>query len=85
VESVTPLDLAEAGSVFLTRPHMADYMTSSEEIAWRAGDMFRYVSDGGLRVRVDRVFPLEQASDAHRLMEQRGTLGKLLLEVKRGA
>jgi NADPH2:quinone reductase len=79
VESVTPLDLAEAGSIFFTRPHMADYMASSEEIAWRAGDMFRFAMQGDIRVRIDRMFPLLQAGEAHRLMEQGGTRGKLLL------
>ena len=79
VESVTPLDLAEAGSLFFTRPHMADYMASSEEIAWRAGDMFRFALQGDIQVRIDRQFPLFQASEAHQLMEQGGTRGKLLL------
>jgi NADPH2:quinone reductase len=79
VESVTPLDLAEAGSLFFTRPHMADYMASSEEIAWRAGDMFRFATQGDIKVRIDRQFPLSQAGEAHRVMEQGGTRGKLLL------
>jgi NADPH2:quinone reductase len=79
VESVTPLDLAEAGSLFFTRPHMADYMASSEEIAWRAGDMFRFALQGDIEIRIDREFPLLQASEAHRVMEQGATRGKLLL------
>ena len=79
VESVSPLDLAEAGSIFFTRPHMADYMASSEEIAWRAGDMFRFAVQGDIKVRIDREYPLSRAADAHRLMEQGGTRGKLLL------
>jgi len=79
VESVTPLDLAEAGSLFFTRPHMADYMASSEEIAWRAGDMFRFALQGDIKVRIDRQFPLFEAGEAHRLMERGGTRGKLLL------
>lgn len=79
VESVTPLDLAEAGSLFFTRPHMADYMASSEEIAWRAGDMFRFAIQGDIKVRIDRQFPLFRAGEAHRVMEQGGTRGKLLL------
>ncbi len=79
VESVTPLDLAEAGSLFFTRPHMADYMATSEEIAWRAGDMFRFAVQGDIKVRIDRRFPLFRAGEAHRVMEQGGTQGKLLL------
>ena len=81
VESVTPLDLAEAGSLFFTRPHMADYMASGDVIAWRAGDMFRFAAQGDIKVRIDRQFPLFQAGDAHRLMEQGGTRGKLLLRM----
>ncbi len=84
VESVTPLDLAEAGSVFFTRPHMADYMASSEEIAWRAGDMFRFAIHGDIKVRIDRRFALAEASEAHRVMEQGGTRGKLLLDTDTG-
>ncbi len=85
VESVTPLDLAEAGSIFFTRPHMADYMASAEEIAWRAGDMFRFAVHGDIKVRIDRQFPLPQAGEAHRVMEQGGTRGKLLLSTSDGA
>ena len=84
VESVTPLDLAEAGSLFFTRPHMADYMASSDEIAWRAGDMFRFAAQGDIKVRIDGQYPLSRASEAHRLMEQGGTRGKLLLRVTDG-
>jgi len=84
VESVTPLDLAEAGSLFFTRPHMADYMASSDEIAWRAGDMFRFAAQGDVKVRIDRQFPLSKASEAHRHMEQGGTRGKLLLRMTDG-
>jgi len=84
VESVTPLDLAEAGSLFFTRPHMADYMATSEEIAWRAGDMFRFAVQGDIKVRIDRQFPLFRAGEAHRVMEQGGTRGKLLLCVTDG-
>jgi NADPH2:quinone reductase len=84
VESVTPLDLAEAGSVFFTRPHMADYMASADEIAWRAGDMFRFAVQGDIKIRIDRRFPLDQASEAHRVMERGGTRGKLLLYMTDG-
>lgn len=73
------LDLAEAGSVFLTRPHLADYMTSPQEVAMRARDLFAAVSDGRLKVAIDRSLPLAQAREAHRLLEGRGTHGKLLL------
>jgi len=79
VTAVDPLALAEAGSVFFTRPHMADYMTDAEEIGWRGGQMLDHAAAGRIRISVDRVLPLEQAAEAHRLLEARATTGKLLL------
>ncbi|MDX1431571.1 MAG: quinone oxidoreductase [Gammaproteobacteria bacterium] len=79
VESVTPLDLAEAGSIFLTRPHMADYMCDADEVSWRAGEMLDLAASGGLALRIDRELPLAEAAAAHRVMESRGTTGKLVL------
>jgi NADPH2:quinone reductase len=78
---VEVLELAEAGSVFLTRPHLADYMTSREEIDWRANDLFAAYQEGKLEVTIERCFPLAAASDAHRLLESRVTRGKILLRV----
>lgn len=79
VTSVNPLDLAEAGSVFLTRPHLADYMASADEIRGRAGALFELVRAGDLKVTVDKVFPLAEAARAHDTIEGRQTKGKLLL------
>ena len=75
-----PLDLAEAGSVFLTRPHMADYMTSAGEISERADAMFAHLAAGRLHVCIDRVLPLSDAAEAHRILVSCGTTGKLLLQ-----
>ena len=82
VEAVTPLELAEAGSVFFTRPHLADYMQNAEEIRSRTDDLFSRVQAGELRVAVDRVLPLEAASEAHRALEGRESKGKLLLSIQ---
>jgi NADPH:quinone reductase len=78
---VNPLELAEAGSVFFTRPHLADYMTSGEEIRERAAELFGLLSADELEVTIDRELPLAEAAEAHRLLEQRATAGKLLLRV----
>ncbi len=74
-----PLALAEAGSVFFTRPHLADYIATAEDRAWRTGDLFRLYRQGRLAVTIDRVLPLAEAADAHRAIEARQTMGKLLL------
>ncbi|MBI4203699.1 MAG: quinone oxidoreductase [Betaproteobacteria bacterium] len=81
VESVQPLELAEAGSVYFTRPHLADYISTAEELNARAADLFDAYRAGRLTVTIDREFPLASAAEAHRFIENRDTRGKLLLRV----
>jgi len=81
VTSIEPLELAEAGSVFFTRPHLADYIATAEELRARTADLFAHYSAHRLKPAIDRVFALEQAADAHRYLEGRSTKGKLLLRI----
>ena len=81
VETVSPLALAEAGSVFFTRPHLAHYMGDQVEVQSRCTDLFEVVASGELSVRIDREFELCEFSKAHARLESRGTLGKLLLTI----
>src|SRR3546814_9313987 len=81
VTSIDPLDLAESGSIFITRPHLADYIATPEERTERANDLFAAFRDGSLAVTLDRTFPLADAADAHRALEGRQTKGKLLLKM----
>jgi NADPH2:quinone reductase len=79
---VAPFDpqlLNQKGSLFLTRPTLANYITSAEELRWRAGEVLGWIADGSLRLRVDREVPLAHASEAHRALEGRRTTGKVLL------
>src|SRR6266540_4679547 len=81
VQTIDPLELAEAGSVFFTRPHLADYIATRAELLERAADLFAAYTAGKLTVTIDREFPLEAAEEAHRRLEGRGTQGKLLLRI----
>ena len=81
VQSIEPLELGEAGSVFFTRPHLADYIASAEELWGRANDLFSAWRSGRITVNVDRELPLAAAGDAHRYLEGRNTKGKLLLRI----
>jgi NADPH2:quinone reductase len=77
-----PLDpqlLNHKGSLYLTRPTLAHYVATTEELRRRAGDVLGWVRDGSLRLRIDREVPLAHAAEAHRALEGRRTTGKVLL------
>ncbi len=76
-----PGELAKRGSLFLTRPTLAHYNLDRAEILARAGDVLSWMERGELEVKVDRVLPLAQAAEAHRLLESRETSGKLILSI----
>ena len=68
VPPVDPARLAKKGN-FLTRPSLAHYAQTREELLWRAREVFAAVEAGTLRVRIDRELPLREAPEAHRLLE----------------
>jgi NADPH2:quinone reductase len=70
-----------SGSLFLTRPGLPGYTRTREELLARASDVFGWIADGKLRVRVGGRYSLEDAARAHRDLEARRTTGKLLLDV----
>lgn len=79
---VPPFDpqvLVSKGSLFLTRPLLRDYISTREELLWRSGELFRWITDGELKVRIDTTFPLSAPAQAHRYMEGRQSKGKVLL------
>ncbi|MBC7291621.1 MAG: quinone oxidoreductase [Actinotalea sp.] len=79
VPPVDPQRLNAAGSVYLTRPFLAHYIATREELLGRAEEVLGRVADGTLRVRVGQRFPLAEAAEAHRALEGRRTTGKVLL------
>lgn len=81
VEPLDPQFLNRHGSLFLTRPTLANYTGTREELLWRAGDLFAWMADDALSVRVGAEFALEELADAHRALEGRRTTGKVLLRV----
>jgi NADPH2:quinone reductase len=85
---VPPLDLSrlqKAGSVFVTRPGLADYVATREELLHRADAVLSAVASGELDVRIHARFPLARADDAHRALHSRMTAGKIVLLTERGA
>jgi NADPH:quinone reductase len=79
VAPLDPLVLTQKGSLFLTRPSLANYIATSEELQQRAGAVFGMIRDGKLKLRIEHTYPLADAQRAHRDLEGRKTTGKLLL------
>ena len=79
VPPVDPQRLNHAGSLYLTRPKLGDYIATAEELRWRADELFQAVANGTLRARIGARFPLAEARAAHQALEGRLTTGKVLL------
>lgn len=71
--------LQTGGSLFITRPTLVHHITTRDELMSRARDVFRWIQDGRLSVRVGGTYPLERAAQAHEDLAARRTTGKLLL------
>jgi NADPH2:quinone reductase len=81
---IEPFDtrtLTAKGSVFLARPTLATHIADPQELGARSADLFRWIADGKLTLRIDREYPLAEIAQAHRDMEARKTTGKLLLRM----
>jgi NADPH2:quinone reductase len=79
VPPVDPILLQNRGSLYLTRPSLQHYIADREELEARAGELFSWVADGRVSVRIGARFPLEQAREAQDALEARRTTGKVLL------
>jgi NADPH2:quinone reductase len=74
-----PQQLNYHGSLYLTRPTMGSYVADRDELLWRASDLFGWIAEGQLNVRIGATYPLADAARAHEDLAARRTTGKLLL------
>jgi NADPH2:quinone reductase len=79
VPPIEPAILNTKGSLFLTRPKLYDYIATRSDLEWRANDVLGWVKSGKLKLRVEHVYKLAEAQQAHRDIESRKTTGKLIL------
>jgi NADPH2:quinone reductase len=80
--NVAPLDpaiLGAKGSLYLTRPGLNQYIATREELLMRTRDIFSWLGDGRLKLKIDREYPLAEAARSHIELEARRTTGKVLL------
>jgi NADPH2:quinone reductase len=74
-----PQTLNAKGSLFLTRPSLGHYTATREDLLQRSSELFGWIRDGKLKLRMEFEFPLKDAAEAHRALEGRRTTGKVLL------
>ena len=81
---IEPFDtrgLTTRGSLFLARPTLNTHISEPKELAWRSSDVFRWIAEGKLKLRIDHEYPLAEVAEAHRALEGRQTTGKVLLTI----
>jgi NADPH2:quinone reductase len=79
VAPISPLLLAQKGSLFLTRPTLMTYTAKREDLLATAADLFSVIRSGAVKVRIDATYPLREAAAAHIALEARRTTGSTIL------
>jgi NADPH2:quinone reductase len=75
VPPFNPQVLAMKGSLYLTRPALADYIANPVDKAELAAELFGHVAAGRIRIDVNQRYALDDAAQAHRDLESRKTTG----------
>jgi NADPH:quinone reductase-like Zn-dependent oxidoreductase len=73
-------DLGKRGSLFLTRPALMHYVASREDLLASAEDAFDAIRRGVIKSRILKILPLSQAAEAHQIIENRGTIGSIVMD-----
>lgn len=67
------------GSLFLTWATLSDYAAKRADLVWRAREVLNWMAEGTLTVNIDRIMPLTEVAEAHRLLEARQVIGKIVV------
>jgi NADPH2:quinone reductase len=81
VPPIDPLLLSQKGSLFLTRPSLAHYIADAASFNHRATRVLNWVAQKSLKLRIGKVYPLEEVAQAQRHLEARKTTGKLVVKI----
>ncbi len=79
LDDLDPIELGEAGSLFLTRPRLADHLADAATVQRRADDVFAALIDGTLQIPVAARYTLDDVEQAHEMIESRRQIGKSIL------
>lgn len=75
IDGFNPQLLAMKGSLYLTRPALADYIADPAEKEALAGELFDHVASGRIKIEINQKYELQDAAQAHRDLESRQTTG----------
>jgi len=79
------MELAVKGSLFVTRPALADYIADKEERAALAGELFDHVGSGRIDIEINQRYALDEAVQAHRDLESGSSIGSSVFELEPAA
>merc|ERR1711971_907754 len=82
VPPIDPLTLTKSGSVFITRPTLGHYIRNEQELKFRYDELFQWMEQKKVNIRVGQLFKLHNVFQAHTALESRGTIGKIVLKKK---
>ena len=75
IPPIDAMDLVTKGSLFVTRPALADYIADPSERAALAGELFDHVESGRIKIEINQRYALEDAVQAHRDLESGRSVG----------
>ena len=81
IPPIDAMQLALKGSVFVTRPALADYIADPAEKSELAGELFRHVGAGRIKIEINQRYELKDAAHAHRDLEARMTTGSSIFTI----
>lgn len=84
MRDLDPYELGEAGSLFLTRPRLADHLADAPTVQRRADDVFAAILQGALNVEINGRYTLDNVEAAHAALEERRQAGKAVMDIATG-
>ena len=80
-DPMPPRRLGQLGSIYLTHPSVSNFTVTRDELDTTAGDLFRMVLSGKIKIEISKTYPLREAPQAHADIEARKTTGSIVLVV----
>jgi NADPH:quinone reductase len=81
MNDLDPYELGEAGSLFLTRPRLADHLADAATVQRRADDVFAAIEQGALRIEINGRYTMDDVEHAHAALEERRQSGKAVMDI----